>query len=546
MLGASLEPLNEIVNNLLITSTYTPTATATATNTPTPTPTRLPLDSRHLAFRLPAPLDARLDYDPSTGSGIVTWDASEWMPTEPSIANNIRYELTAVYPDFGLGPFVVEGDLSYTFSALNAHRYSEVTIVLRAVGTILIGGHDYDFSSSTIEIKWITPTATPSYTPSNTYTPTYTFTPTDTPTATYTATETKTNTPTATPTDTPTVTDTATATYTFTATNTSTATNTNTSTATPTDTETNTPTHTSTSTPTQTFTPSNTPTPTSTLTPSMTFTPTQTPTETFTPSHTPTASDTPTETPTFTPSPTHTPDVSKLKVLFNIVANGTINIRSCPGTTCNPRLGLTTKGSIYEVVGQTTGTDGEWYQIKYENQVAYIAGWLTTKTSDATATSRAATATSGAATSRAQSTARSRNSSATSTARARPAHVVIQTDRVNRIGNSGCSIEPESQRLGSEDTWFLILGRRQDSVTVSLTRPNERIPLRVVSKVKRSFVNSGSNFRAGDPFILQSYGSNQRFPTGLYTIQLTLGSNRYNVSWNVSNRDQYRIWVICR
>ena len=107
-------------------------------------------------------------------------------------------------------------------------------------------------------------------------------------------------------------------------------------------------------------------------------------------------------------------------------------------------------------------------------------------------------------------------------------------------------LNPNHNASGARILGFSYWGRRQDSVLISLIRPNERIPLRVVSKVKRTFVNSGSNFRSGDPFILQSYGSNQRFPTGLYTIQLTLGSNRYNVSWNVSSRDQYRIWVICR
>ena len=124
--------------------------------------------------------------------------------------------------------------------------------------------------------------------------------------------------------------------------------------------------------------------------------------------------------------------------------------------------------------------------------------------------------------------------------------VVIQTDRVNRIGDSGCSIEPESQRIGGEDTWFIIHGKRQDNVTVNLIRPNERDPLRVDAIMKRTFFNSGSNFRSGEPFIRTTYADYERFPTGLYTIQLKIGGNTYNGSWIVSRRDQYRIWVYCR
>jgi len=576
VIGSMLKPLTQFVSEIITTSTHTPTYTPTSTNTPTNTPTRLATDSPKLSYIIIAPENAKLEYNATTGRGIVTWNSSYWMPTQPAATATIRYELLVTYPEFVLGPFFIDDENSYTFTALNAHRYEAVTVSLRAVGTIRIGQHDYEFGSDIVEIDWITPTATPSFTPSNTFTPTFTYTPTDTPTPTDTSTST--NTPTATSTPSATRTNTSTPTTTLTSTNTSTATNTftptatdtSTATATPTNTDTNTPIHTSTATLTQTFTPSDTPTPTSTNTPSRTPTPTQsftptntntptytytpsttptptlTPTETFTPSNTPTATDTATATLTFTPSATFTPDVNRMEVLFVVITDGVVNIRRCPATTCNPRLGVSRRGQVFQVFGRIDGSDGEWYLIAFENRPAYLAGWLTTKTSDATATSRAATATSQAATSRAGSTARARNSRATQTARARPAQIVIHTDRVNSIGNSGCSIEPESQRIGGEDMWFLIHGRRQDSVTVSLFRPNERNPLRVVLHGKRTFLNSGSNFRSGDPFIIQGYGSNERFPTGTYTIRLKVGSNTYNGSWTVSRRDQYRIWLYCR
>ena len=76
------------------------------------------------------------------------------------------------------------------------------------------------------------------------------------------------------------------------------------------------------------------------------------------------------------PGVTITPDISDEGVLFRVVSNGQVNIRSCPETTCNPPLGTTRRGQVFEVFGQVPGDEGEWYQIVFENQIAYIAGWL--------------------------------------------------------------------------------------------------------------------------------------------------------------------------
>ena len=377
LLGSSLEPLTEIVSEFIATSTSTPTATATATHTPTATPTRLSMDSSELAYKLLAPDNLKLIYDFATGSGTVTWGGIGWMPTEPAETHFIRYELTAIYPDFSLGPFLSSGENSYTFTGLNAHRYEEVAIALRAVGTIRIGQHEYEFTSGFVEIVWTAPTVTPTFTatytvtPTNTPLPTHTFTPTYTPTATYTPSATET--PTATPTNTPTALPTFTSTHTPTYTPTITPTHTLAPSDTPTPTNTFTPSKTFT--PTDTSTPSKTPTPKPTYTPSKTFTPTFTPTETFSPSYTPTASDTPTSTPTFTPSPSYTPDVSRMKVVFKVIANGNVNIRSCPGTTCNPPVGVSRRGDVYEVVGQVPGSDGEWYLIRFDDRPG-LYRWL--------------------------------------------------------------------------------------------------------------------------------------------------------------------------
>ena len=451
-IGSMLEPLTQFFSEMITTSTPTMTATPTITNTPTITPTRLPMDSPKIAYRILAPENAKLEYEATTGRGTVTWIGHGWMPTEPVETAEIRYELIVTYPEFVLGPFVVVGENSYTFTALNAHRYERIRITLRTVGTLRIGPHEYEIRTDAVEIVWVTPTSTPTLTPTDTFTPSKTFTPTFTPTASDTPTATDTPTVTATPTTTPTQTPTATPTQT------------STSTLTPTYTYTpsNTPTATSTFTPRSTFTPTdtNTPTktntPTHTYTPSETFTTTFTPTSTFTPSLTPTASNTPTATSTYTPSATFTPDINKLRVLFEVVSNGTVNIRTCPGTNCNPPLGVTRRGQVFEVFERVTGSDGEWYLIGFNNRPAYIAGWLTTTTSDATATSRAATATSNKATSDARAAARSRSSSATSTARART--VVRQS--------AGLAAEIESRISRHTQTRLIDVAARSGSATI--------------------------------------------------------------------------------
>ena len=77
------------------------------------------------------------------------------------------------------------------------------------------------------------------------------------------------------------------------------------------------------------------------------------------------------------PTLTYTPSVSEMKTLFKVWPNGTINIRSCPSKTCN-QLGQARRGDILEVIAQKYESDGAWYEIKYGDITAYIAGWLTT------------------------------------------------------------------------------------------------------------------------------------------------------------------------
>ena len=291
LLGSILQPLTDIVTELIATPTFTPTIV------PTSTPTRLPTESPRLSYRLSTPSNVQFAVDAVNGVGKVTWDGSSWMPTQPSETNNIRYALTAIYPDFSLGPFIAEADQSsFVFTSLNAHRYKSVAVSIRALGTIQIGAYQYEFMSDAVmskDIEWVTPTST--------LTPTNTNTPTSTGTSTPSATSTNTHTPTLTPSDT--------------------------------------------------NTPSSTPTSTSTFTPSKTVTPKDTPTPTATNTHT--ATHTPTATLTFTATSTPTQKRAGFVGIYGdsgilkfCVMTDSLRVRSSPGGSIVGRL---SKGTIIDV-----------------------------------------------------------------------------------------------------------------------------------------------------------------------------------------------------
>lgn len=239
------------------TSTPTNTPTSTPTSSPTATSTRLPKNSAHLSYLISTPDNLSFDYNVRTDGGTIRWGRSNWVPSKPSGASNIAYEVRLTYANRTFGPYAVTG-IKRTFSNLDTEPSQRLRFTVIASGTIRIGEYEYDFTSQPVEFAWIRPTATPSRTPTNTPTDTSTPTPTDTFTPTNTFTPTKTSTPTYTPTasNTPTNTNTPTATFTPSDTPTATDTPTNTPTATATDTATNTSTPTETHTPTPTRLPS--------------------------------------------------------------------------------------------------------------------------------------------------------------------------------------------------------------------------------------------------------------------------------------------------
>ncbi len=99
--------------------------------------------------------------------------------------------------------------------------------------------------------------------------------------------------------------------------------------------------------------------------------PTVTPPPSPTASHTPAPTDTPL--PTATPEPTALPATATLPPAMIIVGDGKVNVRSGPGTNYT-RLGSLDPGAQAEV----TGRYDDWWQIRYDDDLAWIFGELVT------------------------------------------------------------------------------------------------------------------------------------------------------------------------
>ena len=63
---------------------------------------------------------------------------------------------------------------------------------------------------------------------------------------------------------------------------------------------------------------------------------------------------------------------------FKVTVSSTVNLRSCADTSCK-LVGQTQIGDILEVINE----DGDWYEVKFGEGTAFIAGWLTTRLPDA-------------------------------------------------------------------------------------------------------------------------------------------------------------------
>ncbi|MCY3867521.1 MAG: hypothetical protein OXG68_18965 [Chloroflexi bacterium] len=104
-------------------------------------------------YLLSPPQNLELDYNSDDGSGRISWDASRWMPTKPSLSNKIEYEIIVKYPDNSMGPYITE-EASYRFDYLNAESTGGVRISVKAVGIIRDGSNKYRYTGDVVETSW--------------------------------------------------------------------------------------------------------------------------------------------------------------------------------------------------------------------------------------------------------------------------------------------------------------------------------------------------------------------------------------------------------
>lgn len=180
-------------------------------------------------------------------------------------------------------------------------------------------------------------------------------------------------------------------------------------------------------------------------------------------------------------------------VEFSVIVNGNINLRSCAGTNCDV-VGQATDGSVLEVIGQ----EEDWYEVIFDGETAFIASWLTTRGPDA----------------------------------------VIETGERYMIESNGCIVVPDAKR-GDMDVNVIITGDRLNDTVVDLYRPNDQYALQVDTQLDKTFIDTG------DVYIHQLYRWNVSFPTGLYTIEVTLDDETARIGWNVTERAQYNVYVLC-
>lgn len=186
-------------------------------------------------------------------------------------------------------------------------------------------------------------------------------------------------------------------------------------------------------------------------------------------------------------------DTVKTESDFSVIVNGNINLRSCAGTNCDV-VGQAADGSVLEVLGE----EDDWYEVIFNGEAAFIASWLTTRGPDA----------------------------------------IIETEARYTIEDNNCSLYPAAKR-GDMDVNVILTGDRQDDIIVDIYRPNDQYALRVDSQYLKTFIDSD------DLYILQVYRWNMSFPTGLYTIEVTLDDETHRIGWNVTERAEYNIYVRC-
>jgi hypothetical protein len=179
---------------------------------------------------------------------------------------------------------------------------------------------------------------------------------------------------------------------------------------------------------------------------------------------------------------------------FNVIVSGNVNLRSCAGTNCDV-VQKANDGMMLTV----TGEDGDWYQVRLEDgTTAFIASRLTVRGPDR----------------------------------------VIPTDDIYIDARTGCMVGFNIKR-GEMDMSVILDGSRRGDVVVDLTRPRETIPLKVEAQLDKEFIDTG------DPYLLQYYRWNVRFPLGVYTLDIALDGKSSKVAWEADVEGEYNIYVTC-
>ena len=181
-------------------------------------------------------------------------------------------------------------------------------------------------------------------------------------------------------------------------------------------------------------------------------------------------------------------------ILFKVTTRSSVNLRDCSNTSCD-LVGKTEAGDVLDVIAE----DGDWYEIKFDSKSAFIAGWLTLRLPDA----------------------------------------ILETDEPYTLIDAGCLIVPDSSRSSDMDINFILTGERKDDATADLYLPDHEKPLRVDRQLDKTFIDTG------DSYVLQTYYWNTWFPTGVYTIELAIDGEIHVMAWNVEERAQYNIFVLC-
>jgi hypothetical protein len=178
---------------------------------------------------------------------------------------------------------------------------------------------------------------------------------------------------------------------------------------------------------------------------------------------------------------------------FTVVVDGNVNLRGCAGTDCDI-VGQASDGELLTVIGQ----EGDWYEVETDDGTAFIASFLTTRGPDA----------------------------------------VIQTDEAYLDVATGCIIVFDIRR-GDSDLRFIISGDGRNDVVVDIFRPNENNPLPVQGQLDKTFIDTG------EPYIDQYYRFNTGWSLGVYQIELQYNGEISRVAWEMEDRGEYNIFVVC-